>query len=255
MELVFNDHRFVNEVRWIEKRQRVAPRPSAGGQLISGINQTSSALHDRRRSRLLPSPGRHSGAFDDRYCECATDRSLDGLSTIVINATSTTASNAPIIGIYDFSLSSGNVSNNNIGAITINSGGTGTTVGFRGILVNTSSAATETIRNNTIGGLVAGGAITDTQVGSYVMYGIQTALPAVSMTGNVVRNLIGNSNFPATVVQSGMVVNISTAATNSSLISQNVIYGLTNASGAAQTSIYVMDLTLPASVNNFAMHR
>ena len=224
---------------------------SVQGNLISGINQTTS----RASTTAASSPfigivlGTTSGVFNVGNLSGNTIGSLDGSSTIVINATSTTASNAPVIAIYDFSLSSGNVSNNNIGAITINSGGTGTTVGFRGILVNTSSAATEIINNNMIGGPVPGGAITDNQVGSYVMYGIQTALPAVSMSGNTIRNMIGNSTFPATVVGSGIVVNVSTAVTNTSLIAGNTIHSLSNASGAAQTSIYAMDLTLPATTN------
>jgi hypothetical protein len=222
---------------------------SVQGNIISGINQTSSRASTTAGSSpfIAISLGTTSGVFDVGNVTGNTIGSLDGSTTIVVNATSTTASNAPVIGIYDFSLSSGNVSNNQIGAITIQS--TGTTVGFRGILVNTSSAATETINNNIIGGTGAGGAITDTQVGSYVMYGIQTALPAVSMTGNTIRNLIGNSNFPATVVGSGIVVNVSTAATNTSTISRNTIHSLSNASGAAQTSIYAMDLTLPATTN------
>jgi hypothetical protein len=226
---------------------------SVQGNIVSGINQTTS----RSSTTVGSSPfigivlGTTSGVFDVGNVTGNTIGSLNGSSTIVINATSTTASNAPVIGIYDFSLSSGNVSNNNIGAITINSGGTGTTVGFRGILVNTSSAATETINNNIIGGPTAGGAITDTQIGNYVMYGIQSALPAVSINGNTIQNLNGNSAFPATVVGSGVVVNVSTAVTNVSNISRNVIRSLSNASGAAQTSIYAMDLTLPAT-NNIA---
>jgi hypothetical protein len=224
---------------------------SVQGNVISGINQTSA----RNATAAASSPfigislGTTSGVFDVGNLLGNFVGSLDGSSTIVVNATSTTASNAPVIAIYDFSLSSNNISNNQIGAITINSGGTGTTVGFRGILANTSSAATETLNNNTIGGPTAAGAITDNIVGSYVMYGIQTALPAVSMTGNTVRNLVGNSTFPATVVQSGIVVNVSTAVTNSSQISRNTIHSLSNASGAAQTSIYAMDLTLPATAN------
>ncbi len=224
---------------------------SVQGNIISGISQTSSRASTTAASSpfIGISLGTTSGVFNVGNLSGNFIGSLDGSSTIVINATSTTASNAPIIGIYDFSLSSGNVSNNNIGAITINSGGTGTTVGFRGILVNTSSASTETINNNTIGGPTGAGAITDNQVGSYVMYGIQTALPSISMTGNTVRNMVGNSNFPATVVMSGYVVNVSTAVTNTSLISRNTVHSLSNASGAAQTSIYAMDLTLPATTN------
>lgn len=226
-----------------------ATATSVQGNIISGINQTSS----RASTTASSSPfigimvGTTSGLFDVGSVTGNQIGSLDGSSTIVVNATSTTASNAPVIAIYDFSLSSGIVSNNNIGAITIQS--TGTTVGFRGILVNTSSAATETINNNTIGGATAAGAIVNNQVGSYVMYGIQTALPAVSMTGNTIRNIVGNSTFPATVVGSGITVNISTAVTTSSTISRNTIHSLTNNSGAAQTSIYAMDLTLPANAS------
>ncbi|MFL6546634.1 MAG: beta strand repeat-containing protein, partial [Candidatus Udaeobacter sp.] len=118
---------------------------SVQGNSISGIDQISS----RASTTAGSSPfigitlGTTSGMFDVGNVEGNTIGSLDGSTTIVINATSTTASNAPVIAIYDFSLSSDNVSNNKIGAITINSGGTGTTVGFRGLLVNTSSASTE----------------------------------------------------------------------------------------------------------------
>lgn len=241
-----------NEVRGLDLAAASSgTATSVQGNVISGIDQTSSRASTTAASSpfIAISLGTTSGVFDVGNITGNTIGSLDGSTTIVLNETSTTASNAPIIGIYDFSLSSGNVSNNKIGAITINSGGTGTTVGFRGILVNTSSAAVETINNNTIGGVGAAGAITDNQVGSYVMYGIQTALPPVYMSGNIVRNLVGNSNFPATVVGSGIVVNISTAATLSSIISRNRVSSLSNASGAAQTSIYAMDLTLPATTN------
>ncbi len=239
-----------NEVRGLDLAAASSgTATSVQGNIISGINQTTS-----RNSTTAPNTafagmllGSTSGVFDVGNLSGNFVGSLDGSSTIVINATSTTANTIPVVGIYDFSLSSGNISNNNIGAITIQS--TGTTTGFRGIWVNTSSAATEIINNNTIGGPTAAGAITDTQVGSYVMYGIQTQLPAVSITGNTIRNMVGNSNFPATVVMSGLSVNVSTAATNTSQISRNTIHSLSNASGGAQTSIYAIDLTLPATTN------
>jgi len=210
-----------NEVRGLDLTAASSgTATSLQGNVISGIDQTSSRASTTAASSpfIAISLGTTSGVFDVGNISGNTIGSLDGSTTIVLNETSTTASNAPVIGIYDFSLSSGNVSNNKIGAITINSGGTGTTVGFRGILVNTSSAAVETINNNIIGGVGAAGAITDNQVGSYVIYGIQTALPSVYMSGNIVRNLVGNSNFPATVVGSGIVVNVSTAATLASVI-------------------------------------
>src|SRR5207247_7621087 len=124
------------------------------GNAISGINQTSSLASTTFTSSPFVAIilGTTSGMFDVGNATGNVIGSLDGSSTIVVNETSTTASNAPVMGIYDFSLSSNNISNNNLGAITINSGGTGTTVGFRGILVNTSSATTVTLNNNTIGG-------------------------------------------------------------------------------------------------------
>jgi Bacterial Ig-like domain (group 3) len=222
---------------------------SVQGNIISGINQTSSRASTTASSSAFIGiiVGFNSGMFEIGGLSGNFVGSLDGSSTIVVNESSTTASTAPVIAIYDFSLSSGTVSNNNVGAITIQS--TGTTVGFRGILVNTSSASTEIINNNTIGGPTAAGAITDTQVGSYAMYGIQTALPAISMTGNIVRNMSGNANAAGIVVASGYVVNVSSTASNSSLISRNTVHSLSNASGAGATAIYSMDLTLPPTAN------
>ena len=241
-----------NEVRGLDLAAASSgTATSVQGNVISGINQTSSRASTAVASSpfIAVSLATTSGLFDVGNVGGNTIGSLDGSSTVVVNATSTAAGNAPVIGIYDFSSSSGNISNNQLGAITINSGGTGTTVGFRGILTNTIAGATETISNNTIGGPAAAGAITDTQVGSYVMYGIQTAASPVLMTGNTVRNMVGNSNFPATVVMSGINASIGTGATNTSLISRNTVHSLSNASGAAQTSIYAIDLTLPATNN------
>ena len=88
--------------------------------------------------------------------------------------------------------SSNPISNNRIGAITINGIGTGTG-GFRGIFLNTSSVATATLNNNQIGGSGAG-AITDNLVGGYAMYAIQNSLANLSATGNIIQNISGNSN-------------------------------------------------------------
>jgi hypothetical protein len=96
--------------------------------------------------------------------------SLDGSSTVVVTSTSVAAGTIPIFGILNFADQSSNISNNQMGAITIQ--GTGTTVGFRGILVFPLVAATNDITGNVIGGPTVAGAITDTQVGSYAMYAI-----------------------------------------------------------------------------------
>ena len=95
--------------------------------------------------------------------------SLDGSSTITFTESSTGAFNA----IYDFTSSSNTISNNSIGAITINGTGPGP-AGSEAIFLNTSSAATTTLNNNQIGGSGAG-AITDTLVGGYAMYAIQNS--------------------------------------------------------------------------------
>ena len=78
--------------------------------------------------------------------------SLDASSSIVINATSSTAGTIKEIGILDIGQSNNIISNNQIGTITINSGGTGTVVGFDGIQVHSFNPTTVTISNNIIGG-------------------------------------------------------------------------------------------------------
>ena len=134
-----------------------------------------------------------------------------------------------------------------IGAITINGIGTGTG-GFRGIFLNTSSAATATLNNNQIGGSGAG-AITDTLVGGYAMYAIQNSLANLSATGNIIQNISGNSNLAATIVTSGMVLT-GTGTAGPNTISQNVIHSLSNNSGAASNSIYALYCSFPATTAN-----
>jgi hypothetical protein len=220
---------------------------SVQGNTISGISQTSSRASTSATSSCFVGImlGTSAGRFNVGDVTGNTIGSLDASSSIVINETSTTANTAPAIGIYDFSLSGNNTSNNKIGTITINSGGTGTTVGFRGILSNTSSSVTATINNNIIGGTAAG-SITDNIVGSYAMYGIQTALPTLSMTGNLIRNFSGNANG-AVVTMSGLALSSSAGA---SLISQNTVHSLSNTvTGGSAGAVYAIDLTLPVTAN------
>ena len=94
----------------------------------------------------------------------------DGSSGIIVNATSTTANTIGFEGIFDFSFQNLEVINSNImGTITINNGGTGTTAGFRGILVSGTTTQNVTVNNNSIGGPLAN-SITDNVIGSYAMY-------------------------------------------------------------------------------------
>jgi len=120
--------------------------------------------------------------------------SLDGSSSIVINNTTTTINTWAFPGLFDFSFQSGDIiSNNNIGTITINNGGTGTGSGFRGIRLSGTAAQTGVvISNNTIGGTAAG-SITDNVVGTYNMYGIDLVSATFNCTGNLIRNMVGNA--------------------------------------------------------------
>lgn len=222
---------------------------SVQGNVISGINQTTSATTGSTTAGFIAIMlGTTGGRFNVGDVTGNTVGSLDGSSTIVINATSTTANTGTEKGIYDFSVSSNVISNNNIGAITINSGGTGTAAGFRGIQVNTGSTNTVTITNNTIGGTGAGGSITDNIVGSYSMYAIENDLASPTITGNTIRNMAGNSTGASLIISSGIIdVGTGTAGHN---VSQNTIHSLSNNSGAASNSIYALYASLPTTGTN-----
>lgn len=216
-----------------------APATTIQNNTVTAINQTSSRASTTTASSafIAVAMGTTDGLIN---ATGNTIGSLDGSSTIVINETSTTASTAPVIGFYNFSFFDTTVSNNNIGSITIASGGSGTTVGFRGILVNTTTGAAAAINNNTIAN------ITDTQVGNYAMYGIQSVLPNLTATGNTVRNMTSASNGSSLIVSSGI---LASGSTGSNTISRNTIHSLFNASGAVANSIYGMSLSMPATTN------
>jgi hypothetical protein len=215
------------------------------GNTISGITQTSSrnstttGLPVFAGIATTTSAGASATGIVDILGN--TIGSLDGSSSIVINASSTTTNTVPVMGILTFSAQSDTTSGNNIGAITIQ--GTGTVTGFRGIFAGATATQTQTVANNTIGGSGAGGAITDSQVGAGVVYGIQTATSAASITGNTIRNLNDNGNVASSVVVEGIAMS-STSATFPSNVSRNTVYGLSNASGSASNSIYAIDLTM-----------
>jgi hypothetical protein len=229
----------LNEFRGVDSAsvRTTAPATVIQNNTITAINQTTAQGNATTANSpfIAVSMGTTDGLIN---ATGNTVGSLDGSSTIVINATATLSGNAPVIGFYNFSFFNTDVSNNNIGSITIQ--GAGTTVGFRGILVNTTTGMTATINNNTIAN------ITDTQVGSYAMYGIQSALPNLSATGNTIRNFTSSSNGAALIIASGI---LASGATGANTISQNTIHSLSNASGAAANSIYGMSLSLPAAAN------
>ena len=230
-----------NTVRGIDGAGVTAATPTViQNNTISGLIQGSASTGTGTSGPFIA-----IGAITGRFNVLGnTIGSQDGSSTITI--TMTGAGTGLVVGVYDFSVNSNTISNNNMGAIAI--GGTATTIGFRAILANTTGSAIETIQNNIIGGTVPAGAITNTLVGSYAMYAINTALPAVNMTGNLVRNMVGNSNG-AVVVMTGYTVTAGTA-TNPSIISGNTVHSISDVvTGGAAGAIYAFDLTMPALAN------
>ena len=203
--------------------------------IISGISQTTDATGANTATNFV---GIMLGSTDGRFIVTGNSvGSLDGSSGITVTSS---AGGGAITGIYDFSGQSNSISDNGVGSISI--GGTGTTNGFRGILVNTDTGVLETINNNTIANVI------DNQVGNYVMNGIQIILPSVSMTDNVIRNLAGNANGAA-VVMSGITIS-SGSATDASTISQNTVHSLSNTeTGGSPGAIYGIDVTFANQAN------
>lgn len=241
-----------NEVRGLDLVNVSTTTPtSVQGNFISGINQTSA----RRVTTAANSPfiaialaapqtGTGAGRFNVGDVTGNAIGSLDGSSTIIIAATSTLANTAPVLGILDSSSSSNTISNNDIGNITINSGVTGITTGFRAIYSNgTDPTQLETINDNTIAN------ITDNIVGNYAMFGISSSLSAADAEGNVVHNISGNSNSSG-ITMTGIAVSAQ-VATQPTIVSQNTVYSLRNtATGATTAAVYGMDFTLSSLGGN-----
>lgn len=240
-----------NEFRGIDlQNSNTSTYCSIQGNIISGINQTTSRASTTGGSNPFIAIQSGTPSIDAPAnignITGNTIGSLDGSSTIVINATSTSANTVPVCGILDLNFNDNiSISNNNIGSITINNGGSGTTVGFRGILVSSTTGITRTISNNTIGG-TASGSITDNIVGSYGMYGLQVTGPNANITGNTIRNMTGSSKGTFLIVSAGILASGSTGVNT---ISQNVIHSLVDNSDTASSSIYGMSLTLPSTAN------
>jgi hypothetical protein len=209
------------------------------GNVISGIGV--STARNSTSTDLSSFIGIQSGSSSTDAPATITGNtigSLDGSSSIVVNAGSTTASTSPVQGILDFNFVDGVVvAGNSVGSITINNNaGTGTVTGFRGILVGSTTGVTHILADNTIGGPNAG-SITNTIVGSTAMYGIQVGSANVAATGNIVRNMASNSTTANGVVLSGI---LTTGSTGANTIARNTIHSLSNNAGAASNSIYAL---------------
>ena len=215
---------------------------SVQGNTVSGISQATASTGGGSGSAF------HgiflaAGRWDVGTVTGNTVGSMNGSSTITVTESST----GQVNGIYDFTSSSNPISNNSIGAITINGTGTGTG-GFVGISLTTLTGQTATVNNNTIGAS-GGGAITDSLIGSYAMYGIvngPTFFPNLSATRNTISNMTGNSNAAGPVISSGI---LTTGSTGVNTISQNVVHSLSNNSGATTNAIYGIYCSFPSTAN------
>jgi len=236
-----------NEFRGIDTNVSTTAPTSIQGNIISGINQTSARNSLNTTNSAFNAIGLGTiGSLDGRFnvgdVIGNAIGSLDGSSTIVITATSSTANTTPVIGILDFSSSSNTLSNNVIGNITINPGATGATVGFRGIYSITAESQLATINDNTIANII------DNIVGNYAVYGIYSSLNALNATGNVVRNMNGKANSPG-VTMTGILVS-APLATQPTTFSQNTVHSLSNTvTGGSAGSVYGMDFLLPSQAN------
>ena len=165
----------------------------------------------------------------------------------MVNDTTVTTNTWGFVGIFDFSFQNLDVvSNNGIGTITINNGGTGTGAGFRGIRMAGTTGQNVTINNNIIGGPAAG-SITDNVVGTYNMYGIDNASSNLTCIGNTIRNISGNAQAGGFISISGIIV--SAVPTGVSTISQNTIHSLSDNAGTANGAIYALYGNFPATAN------
>ncbi len=221
---------------------------SLQGNKITAINQTSSRASTATASSIfIGIAGGYTtdGKFEIGNISGNQIGSTDGSSTIVLNASSTTTSTVPALGIYEFGDGASKVSNNQIGNITINQGvgPAGTTTGFRAMLITTVVQGTGTeVKENVVTD------ITNNLIGGYIMYGITLSGKAGYVYKNTVKNFTANSNLASTVVMNGITVS-HTAGT--SILEKNDVHYLSNTCNNANlVANYGYDLTFPVSTSN-----
>ncbi len=173
-------------------------------------------------------------------------------STTVANSisfTTSSASTSDVIPIYNFGSSATDISNNNIGNITMTNTGAAS-IAFRGIYTNTSSAVVATISNNNIGGnaSTAWPILVNAPATSSRIIGIHNiALPV--MNNNVIRNMSCNSTNTGsgtTVAVVGILNTYASTTVGNSTISNNTIFNLSNTTNTA-TAVHVYGLYNTAS--------
>lgn len=213
-----------NQFRGIYLNVSTTGTSSVQGNTISGIVQTTS----RNVMGTGPNAGFVAILVNDGQVNIGTVTgnnigSLDGSSSITINATSTTVSTLANAGIWNRSNSPTTISGNNIGSITVATGGIGTQVGFVGIRTSSDSVTPATVSNNTIAGITV-----NPQSGQVI--GIKNdGFRASSIIGNVIRNLTHTgANFGSGAGASVIGISNSVSFATGVVISQNTIHTLAN---------------------------
>ena len=222
---------------------------SVMGNTIAGINQNTS------RASTLTNGGAFVGIYYTGLVNVGslgngnTIGSLSGTGSITIGATSTTASTAPSMGILNFGSNNTNISYNNIGSISVTTGGGGGSyVGFHAIRITSSSGTTNTISNNIIGGTTAN-SISSAPTNGQIA-GIYTTVGANTISGNTISNLT-NSGGNTGTTSSASVIGIYQGSTDAGqVLTQNTIYALSNSHATAAVCVTGIHYAGPTTGTN-----
>lgn len=150
-----------------------------------------------------------------------------------ISITSTNASAMEVHGIYFFPSALTNISNNNVGGMTVSNTGAGS-LDVYGIRANTTGSATNTMNNNTVGSSAAGISNSNAATGSNT-YGLYCQAGQCLVSGNVIRNLTMNApNVGTGSAASAIGLWIdNTSATAGNNVAQNTIDNISNTNTTA----------------------
>ncbi len=136
------------------------------------------------------------------------------------NFSTTSASAADVIAMFNFGVDNWTTNNNLIGGITAANLGAGAANAY-GLRINTGAAVSWTATGNTIGGTVANSIQSTSTATGTVVNGMLNSNPIGTITGNTIRNLTtaGGTGTGSTASIGGIVVTTSSLQT----ISQNTL--------------------------------
>jgi hypothetical protein len=153
----------------------------------------------------------------------------------------TSASAADAIGMFNFSVDPWTANNNSVGGITASNAGAGAANAY-GIRLNTGSTVATGLSGNNVGGTVANSIqSTSTATGSQVA-GIFVSTSIATVSNNTVRNLTAAGGTGTTTAAS--VVGIAfVSSTPINTVSQNTIFNLTNTNTTAASTVTGIQFT------------